>query len=161
MPSFELTPGQKDVLNARIRQRYPDFRSFHEPGLLGTQELGYKHAALAKWNARMGLSAAEALLREGKGMEVVDALKSTVALNIVNFRSWTQCFGEDEEAATEILAACVRAAQDGTGSRESLEPIFAAAARHGRRLNWDALSVTLWALNPLVFFPVKISFFRM
>lgn len=157
---FHLNADQKSFLLARFAEEYPDFENFTNPGQLGESELKYKHAALAKWDDRMGVERAEKSLAEGNGAEVLEILRSTVTSNLVNFRSWTTSFGEDPETITEVLSSCARAARDATGSVESLTPVFETAGKHGLKLNWDALSVTLWALNPKVFFPVKISYYR-
>ncbi len=157
---FKLTTQQQDLLHKRFKDEYPSFQSFSDPGELEEQELQYKHAALAKWNERMGVDRAETLLRNGKGDEVLDALRSTVTANLVNFRSWTKSYGENPKAISEVLLACVNAARVGTGTVDTLVPIFTASERNGLKLTWDALSVTLWAFNPNVFFPIKISFYR-
>ena len=108
----------------------------------------------------MGIDRAEAALTRGKGLEVLEALKSTVTSNLVHFRAWATSFGDDGKVVTKILAACAKAAREGTGSPESLAPAFEAAWKNGLKLNWDALSVTLWAFNPRIFFPIKIYYYR-
>ncbi|MEP4076976.1 AAA family ATPase [Haloferula sp.] len=157
---FTLTKDQESLLTARFKENYPNFIDFDRPGEFGEQELDYKHKALAKWEDQMGLSKAEALISEGKGDEVVTCLKRTVATNMVNFRGWPNQFGDDDEGTTEILSSCLHAAKIGTGSAESLKPIEDATRKHGLKMAWDALSATLWAFNPEVFFPIKISYYR-
>jgi hypothetical protein len=157
---YTLTTDQESFLIARFEKNYPDFESFSKPGSLGAQELKYKRLALDKWEQRMGTDAAEKSIAEGGGAEVLQALKSTVSTNIVSFHSWDPSFGKNPKVITAVLSACLSAAREGSGTLESLEPIFTTAGQHGLKLEWDALSVTLWAFNPKVFFPIKISYYR-
>lgn len=157
---FTLTSQQKSFLVKRFRDNYPDFRSFSRPGSLGKEELEYKRKALDKWEQRMGTKAAEKALSRNGGLEVLQALKATVATNIVSYHSWERSFGQNPDAIAEILWACLAAARRADVSLKSIAPVFEAAGKHGLKLDWDALSVVLWAFNPSVFFPIKISYYR-
>lgn len=157
---FQFTDAQKKFLTSRFEENYPDFRNFDAPGEFGRKELEYKRKALQKWNAQMGIAQAEKLLSKGSGGEVLDILKRTVTTNIVNFHSWKAQFGTDAKSINDVLFACLTAAKSGMGTEESLEPIERAVNEHGLKMTWDALSVTLWAFNPEVFIPIKISYYR-
>lgn len=159
-PMFTLTSRQKSFLVKRLKDNYPDFMSFSRPGSLGKEELDYKRKALDKWEQRMGTQASEKALSKNGGLEVLQALKATVATNIVSFHSWERSFGQNPDAIAEILWTCLAAARRADASLKSIAPIFEAAGKHGLKLDWDALSVVLWAFNPAVFFPIKISYYR-
>lgn len=108
----------------------------------------------------MGLAASAELVEKGRGNEVLAVLKKRVQLNIVSFHAWTPTFGESTVDQSAMLGRCIALASADEFDPKLLDGIFEEAVMRKLKPAWDALSVTLWAMNPARFFPIKISYYR-
>lgn len=157
---FQLTRAQTQELKQRFAKHYPDFKDFESPGLLGKQELNYKNKALQKWRDWGGNERAAELLAQGKGLEVKDKLRVSLSTNMVAFHSWTQFSPDAEGGCVKWLQTFLAVAEKGKTDPDSLRPLFNAYEALDLKPSWDIVSVLLWGLNPQVFFPIKISYYR-
>lgn len=157
---FKLTEAQRASLWERFKTEHPKFESFAKSSSLNEVELDYKRKGLRRWEEEMGLAQAAQLAAKGRGNEVLAVLKRRVQLNLVNFNAWDRTFGESTADQSAMLGRCIAAASAEEVEKELIDAIFKEAAKRKLKPAWDALSVTLWAMNPAMFFPIKIMYYR-
>ena len=158
---YAISEIQMDALMERFRLKYPDFVDFTRPGdALKRDELDYKHKALNRFRTEIGMEPLKQWLAEGEGQKTIDELIKRISTNMIQFNSWWLSIGRDDTAICEILQAFIQAAEQPDMKPGNLKPIFAATQKHGLKPAWDTLSVLLWALNPDLYAPVKIRYYR-
>lgn len=156
-----ITPAQIKMLMERFHGRMPEFVNFEQPGdEFKREELDYKHKALARLNTEIGLNGLRELVNNGQGLRAIKELSNRVSLNLVQFTSWRQSFGETDEASSVILGAFLNAVEQPYSGPETLVPVINAILANGLSPSWDTFSTTLWALRPSDYYPVKIRYFR-
>lgn len=155
-----ITPGQIEKLEARIRERFPDFSDFQSPGAdFVARETGYKRTLLKRFREELGAEKLARGISEGQGLTAVKDIARVLSSNIVSFHSWSS-LGKTDQEACAILRECLSAASAPYAGPASTAALFETAARLNLKLEWDALSMLLWALRPEDFFPIKISYYR-
>ncbi|MDD2239573.1 MAG: AAA family ATPase [Kiritimatiellae bacterium] len=157
---FELTPDQLNRLLNRLRKELPDFADFDDPGeAFQKHETRYKRKALDRYQKEMGNKKARELVSKGESVKVIKHF-GKITGNLVQFFSWRQSFGETNDTTAPILSAILDVAEKPYLRASDLKPVFDAAASLNRKLDWDALSTSLWLMRPEDYFPVKISYYR-
>lgn len=158
---FVISEIQMDALMERFRLKYPDFADFTRPGdALKRDELDYKHKALSRFQTEIGMETLKQWLAEGQGQKATVELNKRISTNMIQFNSWRLSIGNDDTAICEILQAFIQTAEQSDMKPGNLKPIFVATQKHGLKPAWDTLSVLLWILNPKLYAPVKIRYFR-
>lgn len=158
---FALSQTQLDGLMDRFLQHNPDFEDFTHPGdTFHKEELDYKHKALKRFREEMGLDTLKRWVAEGDGLKAVKELDKRISTNIIQYNSWRASIGSDDETICAILAAFLQAADATEVNPTRLKLIFQVTRDRGLKPAWDTLSVILWALNPDLYAPIKISYYR-
>lgn len=158
---YTISETQMDALMERFRCKFPDFVDFSRSGdALKRDELDYKHKALNRFQTEIGMETLKQWLAEGQGHKAAIELSKRISTNMIQFNSWRLSIGNEDTAICEILQAFIQAAEQPDMKSENLKPIFQATQKHGLKPAWDTLSVLLWILNPKLYAPVKIRYFR-
>ncbi len=160
-PTLELTPDRMRTLWAHFHRSKTGFVDFRNPGadfVIG--ETGYKRAALRRFREDLGRERLSTLIAQRQGTKAVKEIGRILTTHLVDFRAWDKTFGRSEEAACDVLEACLDATSTPYTGPDNTRCIFEACSRHRLKPAWDPISVFLWALSPDDFFPVKISYYR-
>jgi MoxR-like ATPase len=162
LPSRDaLTTSAMETLWARFHKVIHGFENFQKPGTeFVEQETAYKRKALNRFQKEIGREKLTTLVASGKGQEAVKDVSRALNTNLVSYHAWNSMFGTTDDSACEVLREFLRATAAPYRGPQDTRAIFEACARHSLAANWDLLSVTLWALNPTDFFPIKISYYR-
>ncbi len=159
---YEFDDEEATEIWKAFRSKNPDFVDFENPGqAFPENETNYKRAGLKKFNEGGGRAQVAKLLSEEKPEAALELLTQSVALNLVNYRSWRLSMGSDRpDVLAEVLAAFLEVTEQPYERLNTLLPIFDAIQRNDLKPAWDTLSTLLWALRPEDYFPIKISFYR-
>jgi hypothetical protein len=160
-----LSSEQLQLLWVRFHRAIKGFTDFQNPGNDFVQnETKYKRAILARFQQELGAAKLSALVRQGQGTKAIEELGRLLVAppsNFVSFYGWkTALGGDDNKAACDILSQYVETASSPYQGPQNTKGLFDIYSRHKVKPKWDVVGVLLWALRPVDFFPVKISYYR-
>jgi len=158
---LDLTPARMQMLWERFHKRIKEFTDFQNPGAnFVNEETAYKRAILKKFQQEVGAEKLSTLVAQGQGTKAAKEIIRVLTSNLVSFHAWNITLGTTDETTCDVVRECLKTTSGPYQGPESTSGIFEVCARHDLKPNWDALSVLLWALRPVDFFPIKISFYR-
>jgi hypothetical protein len=156
-----LTQDQVSTLWARFQRAITGFVDFEHPGeQFIEEETAYKRKLLNNFRRELGAEKLTIMLDRGDGLLALKEIRRVLNSNLVDHRAWEPTFGNTDEVVVDILRHFLEVTASPYAGRESVATLFAAFAAHDLEVNWDALSVLLWALRPDDYFPIKISYYR-
>lgn len=159
-PVFALTSEQFDKLMRRFKELMPDFVDFTNPGqTLLVKELEYKRKALQRYEDEIGNTKIKEMLEQGRGQASLGEISKRIQTNLVSYQSWNN-FGSTNDTITSILKKFVEVSEQEYNGSETLSPIFDEVTILNVTPTWDSYSAVLWAFNPDVYAPIKITYFR-
>ncbi len=153
---LEALEKNSELLWTRFKGTADGFEGFKNPGeIFVERETEDKRKILKKAARLFANQPIDDRLSEEAASEILAKLKKA-DVNIVNFRSWDHTLGKE---GAKVCAALknFRALADGD---IELEKFFANFKTHDLKPKWDAISFVLWTMNPDVFFPIKISYYK-
>ncbi len=157
---FTITTEQFEVLMRQFKNLMHDFEDFTNPGqILAVKELEYKRKALKRYQEEIGNPKIKQMLDNGQGETALSEISKRIQTNLVSYLSW-KCLGSTNEQITAMLKQFMEVSEQEYDGADTLKPIFDMANKYDLKASWDVYSALLWAFNPAVYAPIKISYFR-
>ncbi len=158
---FYITPDTFDILFRKFKNIFPDFENFSRPGEgFYSNEIEYKNKVISRFNEELGKEKLRKLIDQGSGREALEQLSRILTSNLVQYNSWRQSFGENDQEICPVLNAFLVVSEKEYEGPETVAPIFDALNTQNLKPSWDTFSVVLWALRSQDYAPIKISYYR-